>query len=165
MSDQNMTPSTEKGAERLRILQCDLHPLSTLTDYKYVAICSRFGDKWLLSRHKKRETWETQGGHIEAGEAPMETARRELYEESGVTNAELFPLCDYHGYDPYGYANGVVFLAVIHEMGHLPDSEMAEVALFDELPPNLTYPNVSPVFFREAEQMLERLATDKNFSL
>ena len=87
----------------------------------------------------------------------MEAARRELYEESGVTNADLFPLCDYHGYDPYGYANGVVFLAVIHEMGQLPNSEMAETALFDALPEELTYPNVSPVFFKEAIRMLERL--------
>ena len=46
-SHQSTAKPTEKSPDRLRILQCELHPLSTLTDYKYVAICSRFGKKWL----------------------------------------------------------------------------------------------------------------------
>ena len=138
-------------------LQCRVAPLGTLADYMFVVICSRYGDRWLLSRHRERTTYETQGGHIEAGEQPLDAAMRELYEESGVQDASIYPVCDYCGYDDHGFANGVVYLAVIHSLGELPQSEMAEIALFDELPANLTYPHVSPKLFAEAERVLVQL--------
>lgn len=146
----------EKTAERRRELRCTIHPLYTLGSYKYVVVCSRCGDKWLLSRHRQRDTWETQGGHIEPGETPEMAARRELYEESGVKDAALYPVCDYLGYDAHSHANGVVFLAKIHSLGALPESEMKETRLFDALPENLTYPNVSPLLFHEVGRLLDK---------
>ena len=131
-------------------LQCSIHPLGTLSPYKYVVICANYRGQWLLSRHRERDTWETQGGHIEHGETALEAARRELYEESGVQDAEVIPVCDYCGFTDTRSANGVVFLAVVNALGTLPESEMAEVRLFDALPDNLTYPNVSPRLYREA---------------
>ncbi len=71
------------------------YALSSLKKYKYVVILSEYNGKLLLSRHKKRTTWETQGGHIEIGETPLEAAKRELYEESGATDFDIVPLCDY----------------------------------------------------------------------
>ncbi|MFR7445451.1 MAG: NUDIX domain-containing protein [Sellimonas intestinalis] len=41
------------------------------------------------------ETYEVPGGHREAGETIDETARRELYEETGATDFDLFPVCVY----------------------------------------------------------------------
>ena len=143
----------EKTAERRRALQCNVHPLGALREYKYVVVCSRYQGQWLLSRHKKRDTWETQGGHIEPGETPAETARRELYEESGATDAEIVPVCDYYGYDQHGHANGMVFLAVIHRLGDLPESEMKETRLFSQLPDQLTYPDVTPRLMDEAHRV------------
>ena len=136
-------------------LRCSIHPLNTLTPYKYVVVCACYRGQWLLSRHRERDTWETQGGHIEPGETPVMAARRELYEESGVQDAEIIPVCDYCGFTDRGHANGVVFLAVVHAMGELPQSEMAEVRLFDALPENLTYPNVSPRLYQEAARLLD----------
>lgn len=138
-------------------LKCRLFPLNTLPSYKYTVICSFYQGKWILSRHKKRDTWETQGGHIEEGEPPLECARRELFEESGIRDAELYPVCDYWGFNQYSCSNGQVFLAVVHSLGCLPESEMREVGLFDGLPENLTYPKTSPVFFRESQKRLEVL--------
>ena len=135
-------------------LQCSVHPLGTLSPHKYVVICANYRGQWLLSRHRDRDTWETQGGHIEPGETPMQAAVRELYEESGVTDAEVIPVCDYCGFTDTRSANGVVFLAVVHALGELPESEMAEVRLFDQLPDNLTYPNVSPRLYYEAAKHL-----------
>ena len=147
-------PSIDREAIR-KELKCRLYPLNSLPSYKYTVICSAYQGKWILSRHKKRDTWETQGGHIEEGETPLECARRELYEESGIRDAELFPVCDYWGFNQYSCSNGQVFLAVVHSLGDLPESEMGEVRLFDVLPDNLTYPQTSPVFFEATKKLLE----------
>lgn len=154
---------TEKEKRR-KELQCKLYALDTLTDYEFVVICSFYQGKWILSKHKKRNTWETQGGHIEAGETPAIAARRELFEESGVSDAEIYPVCDYLGYDSKGSATGVVFLAVVHTLGALPESEMEEIGFFDTIPNDLTYPNVSPLFFMEAEKLLHAKFPTEFFS-
>ena len=138
-------------------LHCTIHPPDTLAPYKYVVVCAYYRGQWLMSRHRARDTWETQGGHIETGETPMQAAIRELYEESGVTDARIIPVCDYCGFTDTRSANGVVFLAVVHALGELPPSEMAEVQLFDQLPANLTYPNVSPHLYQEAAKRLADL--------
>lgn len=126
-----------------------IYPIGELQTYKYVVICSQYKGKILLSRHKMRTTWETQGGHIEKGETPLEAAKRELYEESGVTDYYIAPLCDYWAGDSEGTgANGMIFKAVIHKLGAIPESEMAEVKTFDSLPEKLTYPAITPELFR-----------------
>ncbi len=150
---KKMNFQTEKENRR-KELQCKLYSLNTLQNYEYVVVCSFYKGQWILSKHKKRNTWETQGGHIEEGETPLAAAQRELFEESGISEADIFPICDYLGYDSKGSANGVVFLAVVHSLGILPESEMKEIGFFDTLPDDLTYPNVSPIFYREAEKLL-----------
>lgn len=131
-------------------MTCKTYPVGTLKQYKYVVTLSEYRGKILLSRHKERDTWETQGGHIEPGETALDAARRELFEESGAAEFEIEPLCDYwagvEGTDDW--ANGMVFHAVIQSLGPLPESEMAETRLFDALPENLTYPGITPVLFR-----------------
>ena len=62
---------------------CHVYPLDTLKTYKYVVVLSRYQGKYLLSRHKKRTTWETQGGHIEPGETPLQAAKREILRNPG----------------------------------------------------------------------------------
>ena len=146
----------DKEAMR-KVLKCRIFPLNSLPSYKYTVICSNYKGKWILSRHKKRDTWETQGGHIEDGETPLEAAKRELFEESGIRDADVYPVCDYWGFNPFRCSNGMVFLAVVHSIGELPESEMQEIGMFDELPENLTYPQTSPVLYREAEKMLRRM--------
>ena len=135
-------------------LQCRLFPLGYLEKYKYTVICTSYQGKWILSRHKKRDTWETQGGHIEDGETPLEGARRELFEESGIKDADIYPVCDYWGFNRQSCSNGVVFLAVVHSLGDLPESEMKEIKVFDTLPAELTYPQTSPRLYAEAEKLL-----------
>ncbi len=138
-------------------LQCRVLPLNTLETYKYTVICTSYEGKWVLSKHKKRNTWETQGGHIEDGETPIECAKRELFEESGIKDADIYPVCDYVGYNSQSSANGMVFLAVVHSLGELPESEIKEIKLFDTLPADLTYPQTSPKLYAEAEKALKLL--------
>lgn len=119
---------------------------------KYVVVLSRFQGKLLLSRHKERSTWETQGGHIEPGESPLDAARRELWEESGAEEFTLEPLFHYHARlaeDPQDPgATGAVFFAEIARLGPLPESEMAQVRAFDGLPENVTYPGITPRLYQ-----------------
>ena len=138
-------------------LKCRIYPLNYLERYKYTVICATYQGKWVLSRHKKRDTWETQGGHIEPGETPLECAKRELFEESGIQDADIYPVCDYWGFNSQACSNGMVFLAVVHSLGRLPESEMKETKIFDTLPAALTYPNTSPVLYAEAAKFLENL--------
>ena len=134
-------------------LQCKIYPLNTLKKYKYTVICSYYNGQWVLSKHKKRSTYETQGGRIEEGETPLECAKRELYEESGIKDATIYPVCDYVGYNHISSSNGQVFLAIVHSLDELPDSEMSETKLFEKIPKNLTYPNVSPRLYEEAYKL------------
>lgn len=133
-------------------MECKIYPLNNCKNQKYVVVFSRYQGKILLSRHRERDTWETQGGHIEAGETPLQAARRELFEESGAIQYKIRPLFDYS----FGDGTGTVFEAEISELGPLPESEMAEVKLFDCLPQNITYPEITPLLFQEQECITEK---------
>lgn len=135
------------------VKHCRVFPLDTFPVFKYVVVFSRMNGRWLFSRHRDRLTWETQGGHIEPGESPLEAARRELYEESGAKAFDLTPVCDYWAGDDAGSAVGAVFLAEITEIGALPESEMAEVRAFDGLPESLTYPAITPLLFERVKPL------------
>ena len=126
-----------------------IYGIGHLKTYKYVVVLSTYCEKLMLSRHKQRATWETQGGHVEPGETPLQAAERELYEESGAARYDIRALCDYWAGDEITGegVTGMVFHAEIHELGEMPESEMAEVRLFDGLPENLTYPAITPELY------------------
>ncbi|MBQ4513041.1 MAG: NUDIX domain-containing protein [Anaerolineaceae bacterium] len=121
------------------------YPFGSLESYDYVVMLSRYDGKYLLSRHKGRTTWELQGGHIEHGESPDKAAKRELYEESGADSFDIRPLCDYCGEEPgrNNFGRGKVYTVEIKHISNLPESEMAEIRLFDTVPDELTYPEIT----------------------
>lgn len=136
---------------------CRTFPLGTLRNYKYVVILSFYNGRIMLSRHRNRLTWETQGGHIESGETPLTAAHRELYEESGATGYHIKPVFDYWVMDESdgSSASGQVFMASVTILDEIPESEMSEVSFFDSLPNDLTYPEITPVLFTELLTMEE----------
>lgn len=112
-----------------------------LDDIAFVVILTKYKDKWVYCWHKKRESYEHPGGHVEKGETPLQAAKRELYEETGITDCEIIPLWDYAFVweNGQGQNNGRVYLAIARSLGELPASEMDRIELFDEVPLNYTY--------------------------
>ncbi|MDF2869497.1 MAG: hydrolase [Anaerocolumna sp.] len=98
-------------------------------------IVSKFKGKWVLCKHKDRDTWEVPGGHREENESILDTAKRELFEETGAKNFDIIPICTY---SLSRYA--MLFYAEITEFDNLPDSEIERIEFFSEIPSNLTYP-------------------------
>ena len=117
---------------------------------KYAVIVARYQGKWILCRHRERTTWEIPGGHLEFNETPNHAASRELWEETGTVKAELRPICIYAVQD-----YGMLYFAEVEELGPIPDeSEIQEIACFDVLPENLTYPHIQPELFYKAKNWL-----------
>lgn len=141
----------KRNADDVRI-----YPLDYLKYYRFVVTYSRYRGKWLYTQHRERTTWECAGGHIEIGETALEAAKRELYEETGAKEFTITPVFDYSVHSKTDFSNGQVFIAEITEIGEIPDPEMAEITLFDTVPPNPTYPYIIPFLFKEIEKIYEK---------
>lgn len=130
---------------------------------KFAVIIAKCAGKWVLCKHRERSTYEVPGGHREPGESIMETAKRELQEETGATEFEIHPICVYsvtgktRVNDSGGESFGMLCYADIAEFGEL-HSEMERVELFDALPDNWTYPLIQPLLIKEYERRNEERA-------
>ena len=89
--------------------------LGQLDNIEFVVIFTKYNDQWVLCWHKRRGSYENPGGHVEAGETAMQAARRELYEETGIS-AEQIKL--YRLMDLTYYLQGFVleiYVGMLHE--------------------------------------------------
>ena len=123
---------------------------------KYAVIAARHNGKWIFCKHKRRNTYEIPGGHRESGETILETAKRELYEETGAVEFDIIPISIYK-VDDYG----MLYYADIHKFGEMPDFEMECIYCFDELPNNLTHPFIQPALFKKAIQFVKKQNGEK----
>lgn len=115
---------------------------------KFAIIAAEYKEKWILVRHKERDTWESPGGHREKNEDINETAKRELFEETGAKEFTIKPVCNYSVTADNVTNYGRLFYAKVNRLGKLPELEIEEIKLFDALPDNLTYFNIQPKLFR-----------------
>ena len=122
---------------------------------KFAVIIAKHSGKFVFCKHKERETYEIPGGHRETGEKIEYTAKRELYEETGAVDYTIEPICIYsvtgknrvnkEGNETFG----MLFFAEIKKFEHELHNEIERVDLFDNIPENLTYPDIQPILIDE----------------
>ena len=123
---------------------------------KFAVIISKSNGKWVFCKHKERNTFEVPGGHRETGEDILDTAKRELYEETGATEFDIKPICVYsvtadnnfNGEETFGmlyYAEISAFEKELH-------SEIEKIIFSDELVDNWTYPEIQPKLLQKARE-------------
>lgn len=119
---------------------------------KFAVIVSKYNDKWVFCKHKQRETLEIPGGHREIGETIDETAKRELYEETGAVDFTIKPICVYSVISDDIDSKetfGMLFFADVTAFESELHSEIEKIYLLDELPSEWTYPLIQPKLINE----------------
>jgi 8-oxo-dGTP diphosphatase len=109
---------------------------------KFAVIIARFNGQFVIIKNRKRGGWEIPGGNREPGEAISDTARRELYEETGAIQFEIAPFGIYLWRGSYG----MVFAAEIKEFASLPNYEIEEMKFVDSLPEGLNFGDMFYLF-------------------
>lgn len=118
----------------------------------FAVIVSRTDGRWVLCKHRDRETYEVPGGHREPGESILETAKRELYEETGALEYDLWPVCVYSVVADGQETYGMLYFAEIRAFEGQLHSEIERIYLMERLPERWTYPLIQPKLIEEVRR-------------
>jgi 8-oxo-dGTP diphosphatase len=124
---------------------------------KFAVIVSKYNEKWVLCKHKERNTYECPGGHREKNENILDTAKRELFEETGAVEFSLKEISVYSVIKDEEETYGMLYYADIKKLGKLPNLEIEKIELFDELPNNWTYPLIQPILVKKTQNIQRHL--------
>lgn len=126
---------------------------------KFAVVISKTDGKWVFCKHKERDTYEVPGGHREMGETILETAKRELREETGAIDFQICPVCVYsvkgktrfnENIDDESF--GMLFVADIFSFEKELHSEIEKIIITDHLVESWTYPLIQPKLLEEAKK-------------
>lgn len=123
---------------------------------KYAVILAQYQGKWILCRHQNRQTVEFPGGHREPGEVIIDTAKRELYEETGAIEFTLTKIGAYSVETETETNFGMFYYADVTKLAELPPLEIAEIFLVSEFSENWTYPDIQPYLLKYYQEYKEK---------
>ena len=123
---------------------------------KFAVVLAKSNGKWIFCKHKARNTYEIPGGHREQDEAIDDTAKRELYEETGAVQFSLTPVCIYSvtAKDNFDGAEtfGKLYFAEVQEFESELHNEIEKIIFTEEKISNWTYPQIQSALFEEARR-------------
>ena len=125
---------------------------------KFAVIISKANGKFVLCKHKERNTYEIPGGHREKGETVLEAAKRELKEETGAVDFTIKPVCVYSvkgktrvNEKVDNETFGMLYVADIFSFEEI-HSEIEKIIITDKLEYDWTYPLIQPKLMKEAQR-------------
>ncbi len=111
---------------------------------KFAVIISKSNGKWVFC------------GHRENKEDIFDTAKRELYEETGATEFTIKPICVYSVTTDKNFNGketfGMLYYAEITDFEKELHSEIERIILTDDLVDNWTYPEIQPKLLQKAKE-------------
>ncbi len=120
---------------------------------RFAVIFTKTDGHWVFCRHRERSTLEVPGGHREPGEDILNTAKRELYEETGAVDFTIEPVCVYSVTAPGIFDGqevfGMLYCADVKAFEKELHSEIGQIYVQDELPDAWTYPEIQPFLMQE----------------
>lgn len=123
---------------------------------KFAVIITKTENKYVFCKHRERDTWEIPGGHREQGEKILDTAKRELYEETGALEFTIEPVCVYSVTAPENFNGvesfGMLYFADVKQFEQEIHSEIEKIIITEKLPDRWTYPEIQPKLMEEAER-------------
>lgn len=115
---------------------------------RFAVIISKTKGKWVFCKHKERNTYEVPGGHREPGETILQTAKRELQEETGAIDFNISPICVYSVIAEDNFDGeesfGMLYFANIRTFEKELHSEIEKILITDKFPTDWTYPQIQP---------------------
>lgn len=120
---------------------------------KFAVIITKINNQLVFCKHQKRDTYEIPGGHRENGETIFDTARRELYEETGALIYDIKPICVYSVVSSDNIETfGMLYLANVSSFEKELHNEIEKIIITDKLIENWTYPLIQPKLIEEAKR-------------
>lgn len=123
---------------------------------KFAVIIAKTEGKNVFCKHRDRKTLEIPGGHREQGEVILDTAKRELYEETGAVDFDIKPICVYSVISKDNFDGqesfGMLYYADIRSFEKELHNEIEKIVITDSLPEEWTYPEIQPKLMVEAKK-------------
>lgn len=121
---------------------------------KFAVIIAKTDGRWIFCKHKERDTYEVPGGHREVGENIIDTAKRELREETGAIDFDIKPVCIYSVKGKTRVNDetfGMLFVADVFSFEEI-HSEIEKIIICENLVDDWTYPLIQPKLIEEARK-------------
>lgn len=123
---------------------------------KFAVIVAVKDEKYIFCKHKFRNTWEIPGGHREPEEMILETAKRELYEETGAIDFNIQPVCVYSVIAEDNFDGeetfGMLYFATVKQLESKLYNEIEKIVITDQMPSAWTYPDIQPKLLTEVQR-------------